>query len=405
MLNPFKIRSWFKSVTGVEIHALPDGTYKLRSCEITLEKQELTIGKRNEDSELKSFLAKLPKDNPVALTLTGKHVLNKKIAGTDDWQPGMLSAVFPDLKVEQFYIQYFKGLKDSWVAIVRKDIADELIRGIKAAGLKALALNLGPFPVAPVLRQLNNYNNQIVFDGHRIAYNQEQQWAGYSYIPGDQAEFPLKIGIESIQQQHLLAYSTAFNLALHEVLPEHGVLAHAIQEELAEFKEEKKFKHRGLVFLISLFMLLLINFLLFQYYQGQNETLLSRVNRSAASTEQLEDKESAIRKNEVLLGDLHWNKGFSMAWLADQIGQTVPSSVLLHELSINPQKVKKSSTENVQYEVGNIVVRGQTSDLKQVNNWIYELQDKDWVKQVELKNFSVADEEGRQQFTLNIRYL
>jgi Tfp pilus assembly protein PilN len=213
----------------------------------------------------------------------------------------------------------------------------------------------------------------------------------------------MKIGIEPIGEQFILAYAAAFQLALFHQLTPLSISIERVDHNLEEFGEKQKFSFRLATIAIAFFVLLLINFLLFSYYGDKNSSLSAQVSQSSASMETSQQTESEILKKEQLLKEIGWNKGKSYAWLADQLGQTVPASIELTEMSINPLDATVSNRLRKQvYQSGVIKVAGVTPELTSINDWVYVLKGKPWVKQVRLDNFSPSQEENRQQFSFTI---
>jgi hypothetical protein len=402
MINPFQKINRLNSCAGIEIHLLPDNRLRMSVCLIELDKDELQIKQKFEASSLEEVIKQIPISIPVAITITGKGVLLKK--GSIDNNSGKqnLDAFFSNLKPEQFYIQYFNNNKNYWAGIVRKGLVDELIETFKKNKVNILNISLGPFSVEHILQQINVYGEELVFDGHVVKISHTKELEDYSYVKGNTSSFSIKIGIEPLGEQFVLAYSAAFQLALYQSLSLVKLENHESEYLFEEYLQRLKFRHNAINFLMGLFLLLLINFLVLQYYSSMNNELLLKVNNYTADAEQIRNKEGLIKKNEELLKELGWSKGINFAWLADQIGQTVPASIILSELDINP--VEESRLKKNDYQQGLIRIKGKTSILSDVNNWLDRLQENDWVKQVELKHFSPLDDDGRQQFTILIKF-
>jgi len=215
----------------------------------------------------------------------------------------------------------------------------------------------------------------------------------------------LKVGIEALPGQFLIAYASAFQLALYPRLPAVSLPAPGIEHNLEEFEQKQRFNFRAVVVLSGFFVLLLLNFLLFSYFNSANETLLSQVSQTSASLENLQHTEKEIASNEKLLQELGWNKGIRLSYLADQLGQTLPSSLRLKELGINRLNVTDTGRQRKEiYDTGKIKIRGEASDPAALNNWIYILKEKDWAKQVNLDSFSPSGDDNTQEFTITINY-
>lgn len=402
MLQAFKYQ-WLKACTGLAIHILPDNTHLIKACTIELNKASLLITQNIAFDDIPTCLKKLSKQNPIAINITGKGVLTKKIPLIKTLSPDTLQTVFPNIKIEEFYLQQFNSDSHTWLAIIRKDVADKLTGYFTHTGFKLLNVCLGAFVVNPIIKQLNVYGETLVFDGHQISINtQLKTISDYQYIEDKNAAFPLKIGIETINEKYILAYATAFQLALCDVLETLSLASHPAQAQLVEFKEEKKFKYRSLLLLGTLFFVLLINFLVFQYYKQQNDGLSAKVSQSQTNAGVIQKQVTQIIQHQALLDNLGWCRGISFAYLLDQLGKSLAANLILSEISINPLTENRSSSNT--YQIGLIKIVGQTSEINSVNDWIYTLQDYKWVKQVKLNNLSAKNEEGKQQFTIILNY-
>lgn len=397
---------WLNTCTGVELHLFPDGSYACRTCSVSLAGNLLNIDSKSEHSgDLASLLKKVPKDKPVALSLTGKGVLIRKTAKIEEIGRDKLNEVFPNLQSDQFYVQNFVSGDLSFVAIIRRDVSDQVLAAFAGEGLNVLLLTAGPFAASAVLRQLNTYGDELCFDGHCVQYTKEWDWTEYRFEPGKKSEFPLKVGMEALPGQFLIAYASAFQLALYPRLPVVSLPAPQVERHLDEFEQKQRFNFRAVAVLSGFFVLLLLNFLLFSYFNSANEALLSQVSQTSASLENLQHTEKEIASNEKLLQELGWNKGIRLSYLADQLGQTLPSSLKLKEIGINPLNVTETGRQRKEiYDTGKIKIRGEASDPAALNNWIYILKEKDWAKQVNLDSFSPSGDDHTQEFTITINY-
>ena len=398
---------WLSSCAGLELHILPDNAYSGRLCSVSLEKNRLNIDKKSEaEGDLAAVLKQVPNDRPLALTLTGKGILIKKVARIEEITGDTLNKVFPNFSLETFYVQNFISGDYSFLALIRKDSADELVKKIGEAGIKLLTVGLGPFAVALVLGQINNYGEEIRFDGHLIQHNSAFEWEDYKYQPGATSRFPLKIDTEKIPERNLIAYATAFQLALFNRLSPIVIPNSITEHALAEFREEKKFKFNLSAVLAGLFVLLLVNFLVFSRYQAANEQLAAQAGRSSAGVENVKMIRNDLAEKEKQLRELGWNKGLSFAYLADRIGRSVPASITLNELSVNPERDRLGTNgEGEKYEQNIIRISGKTANPEAVNDWIYRLKDETWVNRVTLESFSPGngnEDDSRQQFILKI---
>lgn len=397
---------WLSSCAGIELNILPDSTISCRICEISLQKNALSIDNKSEvKGDLPGILKKLNFAKPVSLSITGKGVLSKKTSKVEELSDDKLLRVFPNIRPEQFYIQNFISGEFSYISIVRKEVLDEILRALGKAEVNVLLVNLGPFASSHILKQLNFYGKEIRFDGHIISLSAKDDWDDYQYTAFAGSEFPLKIDIEAIAEQFLLAYAAAFQLALYHQLNPVELPVDTIKNSLYNFEQKQKFNFRLVVTLAVFFILLLSNFLLFSYYSSKNNVLQTQVSESAASVETLVNTEDDIAKKEKVLRELGWYKGISHAWLADQLAQSLPTGISLKEISINPLNILESNRQRKEiYKIGTIEISGEAIDMEPVNEWIYALKNKSWPYRVNLDSFSPSTENDKQYFAVTINY-
>jgi len=391
--------------SGAEVHLLGDGTFAIRVMYLSLHKSHIQIDRKKEYTVSLEQLASIELNGPIALTLTGKGVLIKKTAKLESVTEQSLRQLFPGFKLAEFYVQHFSSGDHSFIALIRQEIADPILKAIRKHGGKILVFSLGPFAAAQVMPLLNHYGTHLDFDGHQVILDEQKNWLDYSYTTGAGTAFQLKLGIEPIPQQYLLAYASAFQLILNERLDLVGVGDQQMEEELAELLSKLKFKKNSALSLYSLFALLLVNFLLFSYYNAANQKLAGKAGRQNTQTFDRKKLETAVIEKEKQVNLLGWNHGQHYSFLCDQIGQTVPAAITLNELHINRLAATPiTSDKEVQVETGTIKILGQSASIYAINEWIYALKQKPWVKTVQLQKYTVDQQQDLPVFTIRLNY-
>ncbi|WP_169304302.1 PilN domain-containing protein [Pedobacter frigoris] len=399
------LASGLTNCAGAEVHLAQDGTYVVKVVKISLDKQQVHIGSKKTH---KGSLAKItpePITVPLAITLTGRGILVKRTARIDVVSESSLQHLFPTLKLAEFYVQHFVSGAHSFVAIVRREVADAVMGAFKKQGAEVLMLSLGAFVVDQVIPQLNSYSEVLRFDGHQVEMNADKSWKEYNYQSGLTLGFPLKIDIETMPEEYLLAYATAFQLILNDKLPLIEVDADHIKDRLEEHAAKLKFKKYGTLMLFVFFALLMVNFLLLSMYNSSNQELMSKAGKQSYLFENRQKLEEEVKGKENLVNKLGWNKGYRYAYLCDQLASSLPKELTLHELQINPLSGNTIGLiKDTDLETGNMKIKGQTTSVYAVNNWIYELKQKAWVKDVQLEKYAADDQNEAQVFTILLNY-
>jgi len=390
---------------GAEVHLKQDGSFDVRLLKLSLNKKlvQIDVKKRYSGSSAKIISDKLAE--PLAITITGKGVLIKKTNRLDIISEGSLQHLFPTFKLAEFYVQHFPAGEHSFISIVRKETADAIIDAFKKQGAEVVMLSIGPFIVDQVVPQINAYQGVLKFDGHQVVLNADKNWSAYSYAAEMEPGFPLKIDMETMPEEFLLAYATAFQLILNDKLELIEVESEQISEKLTELMAKQKFRKYGAVVLFFFFGLLMLNFLVLSTYNSNNQELMNKAGKQTYIYENRQKLEEEVKGKENLVKKLGWNKGYSYAYLCDQIGSSVPKEVLLDELLINSLSGgSQGLIKEIQLEAGRVIIKGQTSSIYAINDWIYELQQKSWVKNVQLEKYTADDQKQAQVFTVLLRY-
>lgn len=391
--------------TGAEIHLKPDGTCFVRLVKLSLSKKLVQIETKKEYSGILSEVLTNDISGPLALTITGKGLLIKKTARLEQVTEQGLQHLFPQMKLSEFYVQHFPTGAHSFITIIRKEIVDAIISAFKVKQVDILLLSLGPFVVDQVIPQINSYGEQLKFDGHQVTFDGDKNWLEYLFALDVKSGFPLKIDMEHMPENYLLAYASAFQLMLHEQLNLIEVLSAEIKQNLVDYSAKLKFKKYGMLMLMFFFVLLMINFLVFNYYNSDNQELMSKAGQKSYVFENRQKLEADVKIKENTVQKLGWNKGYSYAYLCDQIGQTLPKEIKLEEMQVNSLSGTGSGLLKVpQLDNGSMRIKGETSSIYAVNNWIYTLKEKQWVKEVKLEKYMTDDQKGAQVFTLFLSY-
>ncbi|WP_199137837.1 hypothetical protein [Pedobacter sp. ASV12] len=390
------------TVLGVELHSLGDNSYSCRFCQLAKKDNELHIESNKViEGPLHKVLESLPKNFPVALTLTGRGIIHKNMqVATDTLPEQVIQQAFPSIEVKDFYVQSYVQGNNALGSIIRRQGVDELLDKLGRAGLKVLMLSLGGIVTAPIWPQLNIYSTEMRFAGHGFVLTAERHFMSYSAEAGLKHDFQVKIEQELIPEENILAYASAFQLVLHEKLTPILANVERVNSAFSDFLGNASLKKKALIFLFGLFGLLLISFGLFSYYNQENAKLAQQVGAQTASADQTDLLQKNIASNEYLLKQLHWNGGYNYGFLLNEIGKSMPRQLSLHEVAVNDFKTDAEKAERQP----SIKILGSTDNLTAVNNWIFVLKEMPWVKSAKLLKYQEDQETTAYQFSLIITY-
>lgn len=392
----------FTKVLGFTLHHHGDNQFSGRYCELERKGNEIQIGeKKIVEGNLVKVLESLPRKMPVALVLSGKGIIHKnmEIADGEEDAEKNFRLVFPSIDANDFFVQQHHQEKNYVLSIARKDWVQELLEKLKRAGIEVCRLSFGGVVALHILPQLNVYGEEVQLDGHQFVMT-GKSFQSYAYKAEAKSAFPLKVGQQAIDEEMVLAYAAAFQLLLSDKLAPIVAEVPAVNDGFDQLVGTALWKKRALIFLGGLFALLLISFTLFSHFNQENEKLLREVGAQTASADQMDLLKQQISKQEHLLKQLAWNGGYNYGFLVDEIGKSMPRALNLVSLSINDFKTEEEKTDRKP----NVKIKGTTANLTAVNNWIFVLREKSWVKSAKLVKFQEDPENDNYQFDILISY-
>ncbi|PWS29305.1 hypothetical protein DHW03_05675 [Pedobacter yonginense] len=387
------------TILGIEIRFLSENAYSCRSCLLKRNGNtvDIEVGKIAEGS-LAQVLEKLPRNYPVALVLTGRGIIHKTLSVEQDIAEPFKMA-FPTIESAEFYAQHYPHAEELTISITRKESIDALLTSLELAGLNVLALSLGGMVISHVITQFEKEEGEVAFDGHLV--NISNRGIKSDTAQAIQSEFKkINLAGNRIDERSVLSYAVAFQLMMLDNVEPILADVGAVNNRRASFAATNAIKKRAMYFLATLFISLLISFLLFTHFNSINAELALKVGRITSSGNQTELLKKNTAENQLVLKALGWNGGYSYSFLADEIGRSMPKQLALTELSFNgnPTKLEKQSKSTL------IDILGSSDNLMAVNNWIYILKEKKWVKKVSLLKYEEDQERETFRFTLRIEY-
>ena len=391
-----------QEATGLSIILGPGGGTEMHACRVSVNANKLTI--ENKRIGLASP-EQLPAGSVVALNLSGKGVLQKQIEKTDEITQHNFGSILPNAQIDDFYVQHFISGESSFVSVIRKSEADRWIGQLRTQGLVPVMLSLGPFPVVQVLPQLNIYDQDIIFNGYAIQRNEQGEWLSFRYDASASSPFPLKVDSESLDEKLLIPYAAAFQVVLEGKLEPVKADVPSVDSAFINLTADKKLKARGALILGILFVLLLVNFMVFSWLNRDNARLTEQVSRSAQSTEDIRHTDEQVRQKESLLNLLGWEGTVNKSVLLDQVAAILPPEVSWTEAAVDPIDIAAGRAQKtIAFFNRRIRITGSSEKIIPVNEWIARVKTKPWVKSIRLDSYTFNNELNTGQFTVVIDY-
>jgi Tfp pilus assembly protein PilN len=331
---------------------------------------------------------------PFIFTCEGKGVLNKYIKTS--WDKVKIRNVIPNIKEEDFYINYTPTSSGCWVSLVRRDTILEILKkhGLKQALM--IDLHIGPSSI----QWLNNSelvlpktlgSNELIFNDNQLQEIQKVSDNSFknNNILGEQLTYNLHLPF-------IAAVVTLNNLNINQKDLE-------FTSTLNELKSKKTFESTLKLVLGLLLVMFMGNVVVNQLLKNSQ----LEINQEAESYKALNQKVQSLKNNVEVKNDfiqkLQLSKNIQYSFYAEQIGASTPKSIQLTQFQINPLNKNIRKNKLISFTNGQIKVYGVCKSSHNCNDWVEDLRAFKWAKTVELAVYNInKDRIG--EFQINVEF-
>ncbi|MFD1001315.1 hypothetical protein ACFQ21_18440 [Ohtaekwangia kribbensis] len=393
----FKIQS----VVGVEVLLLPDGQIEYSSVRLSRKKRLIVTESKNSHIRgLADLQGVVDHNTPVCLSLSGRGILHKKVKQASGESGKSLLSVFPNVNLDEFYIQQYTAGQDVIFSMIRRKNFRDILDSFTQASLAVVSVCLGPFSIEKLLPVMELESNSVVISNHQIAF-ENGHIVEYSFVNQGNQNRSFRIDKDDIHETMLVAYATA----LQNLITKSPIALDV--DELNQSKEElinqKVFKVFGITSLAIFFLVLLVNFVLFNYYNKRYIELSGNYSEYSAFKIEFDSINKKITEREFFLQEAGWMRPSQISFYADQIAESVPPSVVLKEMSVNPLDNGLTRTEKKHvFSFNRIILSGVCNKPTDLNSWIRSIKLMSWIREVEIRNYTYDDKIQRGIFLLEI---
>ncbi len=341
---------------------------------ISKNKNELIITKEETFHSIEKVISFLKNENQkhIVLIINNNQVLSKKITLVDTQEIAFKSS-FSTLSREDFYTQIYNSNEETFISITRKSFLDTLIEKYSTDGISVLdfsidSLSLNSISDIIVQKEIFTSNSKISLFDHQIKNITSKQYTSQFYdVNGLKIENKYILGLSTIVNFHLLKSSFQTNI-------------------YSEFKDKKIFQLIYKTALITLFVVLLINFLTFNSYYNKTNTLNQRLLINKDTKQKFSELKNDLDKKKRLLNELQNSTSVSVSKYIDQIALNIPKSLTLGLINYQPLTSTLKKDKEVTFSDKIIEIKGTLKNNMEFSNWVDEMEVKDWIENISINS-------------------
>lgn len=368
-----------------------DGNIYIYALTALKKNGELDINGTFFSSSVEQAKTKLKKNQHCFLNITGNPVLIKGTS-TSGNDKKIIGSAFPNIDIEQFYYQILKTPSQNFVAVSRKDQVHEIIEDYKKNALEVIGISFGFFAIQNLLRLLKEEKLQLGSYDLALA---EDQITGYQKSDSLQEEKLYQLDDTEISSNYLLALAGIFS---------YGILHESLSSNFQGFNAELKTEHRQKVFFRKglvlgtgvLLISLLINFLLFSRYYEEHQNLTEEYQAELLLKKVYEEKQIKVANKEKLVTNILNNSSSNSTFFLNRLITSKPSSIILSEFTFQPLERQIKDREPIRLMEHQVQISGESADEAEFSLWIRTLEEKTWIKEINVKDFSYKNSQNSQ---------
>lgn len=380
-----------KKVAGVEVLLSAGGElYNVVVLEKKNDKVQVVSTELGLDVE--QFKQKIEKNIPLFVSIDGKGVLHKKVSFTESENKAQLLAkVLPGADEQQFYVQS----AGEFVTVLRKDALDVVVNEFTKSSYFIVGAALGPFALNSILSLVES---KVVYTS---LYQLQIKEAKIDAVEkSESAALKVTIADEQLNVSAVVAFASALN---YFVNADSFFEAEIVQSSAEDFKEKRKFVVGGVAVLVFFFVLLFVNYLVYDSLKSSNNELEAQFKMQEEDFNKSEVLKKELEEKIALKEKLGVNGSTRISAYLDEIAASVPAAIQLTELSLNPVEKKVKDDKEIEYDVNQILIAGRCKKSIYYNDWKKDLSKMEWAKNISVVNYIDADDEVG-EFILKITF-
>ena len=375
-----------KKVWALSVWCREDGEFWIKGALIERNKRSIRIIDENtEYVQLEKWKENNDFNLPGLVLAWGKGVLYRTVdLGLTADQA--LSRSVPGVDVTHFHRELSTFGTQALLAFCRNELIEDLRQELGKAGFSLFHFSLGPEVIG---------NNEALQEVKELAVGQIKLT--------NRSTEGIEIDQVTTDACGRIAYS---DLEVYKDLeiPLWGTLSFMSGNHINNKWEDLVYKNAtkqvGIVGVLALFVLLLGNLFLFQHLQGDVQQLQTEHAVHQNLYASIDTLQTDIAQKRELLRQTGGIASYDLIKVLDQIGRSVPRSVVLNKLDQAAPGSRVEFNKAIRFQLNKIHIEGQSSDEKELTEWLAELVELEEIEAVNIVGFDRSNKKGQFEIEL-----
>ncbi len=382
--------------TAIE-HAFVNGKVIYHCLTLDTSKKTLSVAQKKSHSSVEKCCENISKKHPILLVINNQQVLSKIVEKQFDNSLEAANFCFPNLLIEDFYIEITTHKTLSMVSICRKEIVEKIIETYKIKNRAITGFSIGNSALRNSIPYFNNTSFQSSNASFHLDNNKQLksiEWEQKTTLK------TYNLNGLKISNYDLLGFSAILNFYTQQNQHLHNFLDRN-RELLKNFSHRKGYYHGTRIGTGVLFTILLLNTLFFFKYQNEIKVFKESMPFNKVHDDQRTAMKIEIEQKKGLVNTIAAHSNSTVSWYLDELGISIPSTVLLSKIHYQPILKKVKQDKEILFDARKIIISGTTSVDENFTEWIKNLESKSWVKSCAVLGYGTG-KNTKTSFTIHL---
>jgi Tfp pilus assembly protein PilN len=368
---------------------------------VVLKKKKSLITRQAEVFALKSFdeiKKHIKQGSPLAISVDGKGIIHKKIQYNEDMP--IISQTLPNAKADDFYIQVTDiSDNEKIISLVRKEQLNKVMQHLSDLGLFVVSVAIGPFSLKSIVSHIQQNKNRIVLKHSELILH-DDRIIDIQKKDDDFISITHQVFDEKMQTEALIPFASGINY-FSDTVPV-DITIEPVEQQKEAFRYKKLFDIGYKMVLVLFFVILLLNYLLFEHYKSMHNALSYSYQQNEGLISQYEEFKNELGEKESLIEKSGLLSSSRFSYYADRLANSLPYRIILTELAIHPVLKKVREDKQIAIEKNTIIIKGLTPESTLLNEWIRSIKKDQWAYDVVINNYNQENEYSKGAFQIKI---
>ncbi len=360
-------------------------------------KAEVVIEDAFSAKTIDEITQKLPKKQHAFLIVNNDTVLSKYIQSNETTQQRLLYEAFPNLKIDDFYVDIDSHGNGHNIAICRKSTVDKLIETYKKHKMTIIGFSLGNVISAIVNDFIDTPN---YYSSNALFTKENDQITDVSLVAEPPKQTYSINGLE-VKNTQLLNFAGALSYILQSKTTVSN-FEETQTKLITDFGQKRFFSQFIVVGLGFILLVLLLNFFMFNSYYESVESMRQTASVNSSQKQKLISLKATVDDKQKTVDDILKNSTSRSSYYIDGIVNSLPNTMQLAGLTYQPITKRVKKNKAIVLTQNTIIISGISTDSDLFSQWIQTLENLEWIANVTVVSYG-AQSKNTTDFSLKIQ--